>query len=135
MAELVYDNCFLSLDGTDLSDHVRSVTLTYQAELQDKTAMGDNTRARLGGLKDWSMSVEFNQDFAASEVDVTVFSLVGTAFTVILRPDAGSVSTTNPNFTGSGILEEYTPIGGNVGDVAVAPITIQAAGDLSRATS
>tara|TARA_R110002110_G_scaffold115958_10_gene287250 strand:+ start:2755 stop:3162 length:408 start_codon:yes stop_codon:yes gene_type:complete len=135
MAELVFDNVFLSLDGTDLSDHVRQVTLTYQAELQDKTAMSDNTRSRLGGLKDWSLSVEFNQDFAASEVDVTIFSLVGTTFTVILRPDAGSVSTTNPNYTGTGILEEYTPIGGSVGDVAIAPITIQAAGDLSRATS
>lgn len=135
MAELVFDNVFLSLGGTDLSDHVRQATLTYQAELQDKTAMGDNTRERIGGLKDWSLQVEFNQDFAASEVDATVFSLVGTVFAVILRPDAGSVGATNPNYTGNGILEEYTPIGGSVGDVAIAPITIQASGDLSRATS
>lgn len=135
MAEQVYDNAFLSLNGVDLSDHVRQVTLTYQAELQDKTAMGDSTRERIGGLKDWSLQVEFNQDFAASEVDATMFALVGTVFAVILRPDAGVVGTSNPQFTGNGICEEYTPIGGNVGDLAVAPISVQASGGLARATS
>ncbi len=135
MAEQVFDNVFLSIDSNDVSDHVRQATLTYQAELQDKTAMGDNTRERIGGLKDWSIQVEFNQDFAASNLDSILFPLVGTVFAVILRPDAGSVSTSNPNYTGNGILEEYTPIGGNTGDVAVAPITIQASGDLGRATT
>lgn len=136
MAAFVYDDAFVSINGVDLSDHVRSVTLDYKAELQDDTAMGDTTRSKLGGLKDWSLQVEFNQDFAASSVDVSLFSLVGSTFTVIVRPDKSTaVGATNPNFTGTGILESYPPISGGVGELATTSVSIQAAGALSRATS
>lgn len=135
MAEMVLDNAFLSVGGVDLSDHVRSVTLSYSAELQDVTAMGDDTRNRLGGLKDWSVSVEFNQDYAANEVDATLFSLVGTSVALIIRPDTGSASATNPQFSGNAILESYQPLGGSVGDAHVAPVTFQGNGDLTRSTS
>lgn len=135
MAEFVYTNAFLSIGGVDLSDHVRQASLSYNAEMQDKTAMGDLTRTRLGGLKDWSLEINFNQDFAASNVDATLFPLVGTSVAIILRPDAAAVSATNPNFTGSAILESYAPLGGNVGDMAETPVTLQADGTLTRATS
>lgn len=135
MAEFVYTNAFLSIGGTDLSDHVRQATLEYNAEMQDKTAMGDLTRTRLGGLKDWTLTLNFNQDFAASNVDATLFPLVGTSVAIILRPDAGVVSATNPNFTGNAILESYAPLGGNVGDMAETPVSFQADGTLTRAVA
>ena len=136
MAAFVLTDAFVSINGVDLSDHVRSVTLDYKAELQDDTAMGDTTRSKLGGLKDWSVQIEFNNDFAASNVDATLFPLVGSTFTVILRPiKATVVGTTNPNYTGTGILESYPPLGGGVGDMATTSVSIQAAGTLSRATS
>lgn len=135
MAAFALTDAFVSINGVDLSNDVKGGTLTYEAEMLDDTAMGDDTRSNLGGLKNWTMSVEFIQDFAASQVDATLFSLVGSTFTVIFRPDSGSVSATNPNFTGTGILASYTPIGNSVGDLAMAPVTINAAGTLSRATS
>lgn len=136
MSHLVFTDAFVSINGVDLSAHVRSVTLNYQAELQDSTTMGDTTRERLGGLKDWSIEVEFNQDYAASQVDATLFSLVGSTFTVIVRPVEGTaVGATNPNYTGTGILESYSPVGGAIGELLMTRISIQAAGALSRATS
>jgi hypothetical protein len=135
MAELVFTDAFVEINSVDLSDHVRQVTLNYSAELQDSTAMGDTTRERLGGLKDWSLTVEFNQDFAASEVDATLFSIVGTVFGVEVRATSSARSATNPGYNGNGILESYAPFGGGVGDLLVAPVTIQAAGTLSRSTS
>lgn len=134
-APLVLTDCFVSINSVDLSDHVRQVTINYAAELIDDTVMGDSTRSRIGGLKDWSMTIEFLQDFAASEVDVTLFSLVGTTFTVEVRPTSDAASATNPSYEGTGILENYNPLGNSVGELAMAPITIQSAGDLSRATS
>ncbi len=135
MAEQVLTNAHLTVNGVNLSDHVRSITLRYAAELQDITAMSDTTRARLGGLKDWSFDVEFNQDFAASNVDATLFPIVGTSVAVIIRPDAGAVSTTNPNFTGNAMIESYQPVGGAVGDAHVSPVTFQGNGTLTRATA
>lgn len=135
MAEFVYTNAFLSIGGNDVSDHVRQLTITYSAEMQDKTAMGDLTRTRLGGLLDWSFEVNFNQDFAASDIDSILFPLVGTSVALVARPDAGVVSATNPELQGNGILESYAPLGGNVGDMAETPVSFQGDGTLTRATS
>ncbi len=135
MAEVVLTDASVTLGGTDLSDHVRSITLNYSAEPQDITAMGDSTRQRIGGLKDWSVSVEFNQDFASGEVDATVFSSVGSTLTFVGKPASGSVSTTNPSFTGTALLTSYQPINGSIGDVHTTTIELEAAGDLTRATS
>ena len=136
MATLVLTDAFVSWDGTDFSDHVRSVQLDYSAELQDDTAMGDDTRSRKGGLKDWSAQIEFYADEAASQVSTTFFSDVGTTATLIVRPDkSDGVGTTNPNYTGTGIVESMPVVGGAVGEMQMVTVQIQAAGTLTRATS
>lgn len=133
MAEFVFTDADISINSVDLSDHVRQVTLNYEAETQDDTVMGDDTRSVAGGLKNWSMQIEFNQDFAAAKVDKTLFDIVGTAVVCVLKPTSGAVSATNPSFTGTGLIQNYNPMGGSVGDQAIAPVTIQAAGTLVRA--
>lgn len=136
MTEFVMLDAFVEINSVDLSDHVRSVTLNYESELQDKTAMGDTAREFLGGLKNWSLDLEMNSDFAAASVDATLFPLVGTTFTVTVRPDkSDGVSPTNPNFTGTGILGSYPPFGGTIGELAITRVTIQSSGTLTRATA
>ncbi len=136
MSELVFTDAFVSVDGNDISDHVTSVTLEYSADMQEKTAMGDDTHNNIGGLKNWSMSVELNQDYAASSVDAIMFPLVGTTIPMIVRPvNAGGVSATNPNYTGSGVVESYNPVSASIGELGKASISVQPAGTLSRATS
>lgn len=133
MAKKVLTDAFVSINAVDLSDHVNQVTLNYQAELQDSTTMGADTRERLGGLKDWSLEIDFYQDFDAAEVDATLFPLVGATFTAIVREDkTAGVSATNPNYSGTGILESYPPLGGSIGEMSASSVTIQAAGTLSR---
>lgn len=136
MATQVLTDAFVEINSVDLSDHVKSVTLPYAAEMLDDTVMGDDTRSNKGGLKVWSITVEFLNDWAASEVDATLFGLVGTTFTVTVRPDkTAGVSATNPNYTGTAILESYPPLGNQVGELATTSVVLQSAGTLSRATS
>ena len=136
MASLAFTDCYVSLGGTDMSAYVKSVTINYAAEMLDDTAMGDTTRVNLGGLKNWSVEVEFNQDFTDNELDEDLFALVGTSTAVVIRPVKSTVvGTSNPNYTGTGVMESYSPIGGSVGDLAPASCTIQSAGALSRATA
>ena len=55
---------------------------------------------------------------------------------IIVRPNkTAGVSATNPNYTGTGILGSYAPVGNAIGETAIAPVTISAAGTLSRATA
>ncbi len=46
-------NIDLSGSPVDLSDHVLSITINTEVDLQEDTAMGDTFRTRLAGLKDW----------------------------------------------------------------------------------
>lgn len=140
MAKLVYTDALVTINSVDLSDHVRQVTLTYEAEMLDDTAMGTSgTRSMIPGLKNWTLTVEFYQDFASGSVDATLFPLVGAAaFPIILRPvKASSVSATNPNYTGNAVLESYPPLAGEVGAIAMAQAQFRAGGGsaLTRATS
>jgi len=135
MATLVYTNAFIQINAVDLSSHASEVSLNYASEMQDETAMGDSTRVRKGGLKDWSVDVTWHQDFAAGAVDATLFSLVGTTVCMEMRPQNICSTAINPIYSGIGVIESYNPMGGSVGALLDAPTTIQSAGDLSRATA
>lgn len=136
MAVMVLKNAYAVINGVNLSDHVKSITINYAAEILEKTTMSANSKQRIAGLKDWSVDVELNQDFAAASVDATLFPLVGAAaFAIEIRPDAGAVAATNPKFTGNALLESYPPISGSVGELATVSITLQGDGDLARATA
>src|SRR5713226_8906663 len=126
MATQVLKNAFVLINAVDLSDHVKQVTLNYDADMKDNTAMGMSTKSNLPGLKNWDATIEFFQDYAASKVDVTLFPLIGAAaFAIEIRPDTGARSVTNPGYTATGILQSYnSPVAGNVGDTQMATAKI-----------
>lgn len=124
MTTLIYNDASVVINSVDLGDHVKSVTLNYESESQDDTAMGDTTRSSKGGLKNWSMSVEFHQDFAAANVDATIFGIVGDSVVVVLKPTSAAVSATNPSYTGNGMVQSYSPLSGAVGDLLPATCEI-----------
>lgn len=134
MATLVWTDAYLTINAVDESDHVRSLTLTYEAELLDDTAMGDTTRSRKPGLLNWSVEAELYSDLADSDLDERLFALVGAAaFTLVMAPNGSSISATNPSFTGLAVLESWGPIAGSVGDMAVTRARFMSAGTLARA--
>lgn len=133
MATLVWLDAQVTINAVDLSDHVRQVTLDYSAEMQDETAMSQDTRINKPGLKTWTLTVQFNQDFAAGEVDATLWSLVGAAAVAItVRPTTGAIAATNPEYQGNAVLESYGAVDGSVGDLAVVEATFQSASTLIR---
>lgn len=135
MASFAYIDASVTINSVDLSDFVTSCTINYEAEELDDSAMGDTSRSRLGGLKNWSIDLELNQDFAASATDVTLFSIVGSVVAIDIRPATGSVSSTNPKFTGSALVQNYNPLSGSVGDLAKTSCQLLGSGTLTRATA
>ena len=137
MATFVLYDAYVTVAGVDLSDHVKSVTVDAGQNMVDDTAMGDAFVSNAAGLATWSISVEFLQDYALSKVDATLEPLlgIGTTAALVVRPTSGDVSNTNPDYHGTGILESYNPVGGAVGDQAMASATFQSASVLTRSTS
>ena len=131
MAKIVLKDANIVVAGTDLSDHVSSVTLESSADEVEFTAMGPGGFREYGqGLKTASISLEVFQDHAAASVDSVLFPLYdsGGTFSVIVKPTSAAVSGTNPKYTLTGRLFAYSPLQGAVGDANTISVTINNAG-------
>lgn len=139
MAIHVLTNASVVFNSVDLSDHVRSVTVNMSSEDVDLTAMGATSRTHAPGLRDDRVEIEWLQDYATSKVDQTLSTYVGSATgaTLVIKPTTSAVSSTNPSYTMTAILLDYTPISGTVGEANTVPSTfLPAAGSsITRATS
>lgn len=136
MAKTVITSRYVSLNGTDISSSLSGASLEITVEEVDKTSLGSSGwREVAAGLKSGSVTLNFQQDFGASGVDSTLYPLIGTEGTVVIRPTSGSVSATNPAYTATVLISQYTPIAGAVGDLATFDVTFPTVGAISRATA
>lgn len=123
MAKLVLTDASVTINSVDLSDTVQSVTLNYNADQVEVTSMGDSAHKFTGGLDNITCDVTMFQDFAASEVEATVFSLVGSTTTVVIKPTSGAVAADNPSYTiTDAFVSGHTPVAGTVGDAAMTTV-------------
>ena len=136
MAVQVLKDVTISIGGVQLESKANSVTLTYEAESIDVTAFdGSGARKFAAGLVNNTVEVALMQDFAAAQTEATIYPLVGTTTTVIIKPTAGSVSASNPTYTVTGTyLASHTPVAGGVGELAMTTLTFTG-GTLVKATS
>lgn len=133
MAQIVLKDASITINSVDLSDKSNSVELNYEVEAVEVTAFGGN-RSFIGGLQNNSVTVEFMQDFAATEVEATIFPLVGTQTTIVIKPTSAAVSATNPSYTITGAyLASHTPVAATVGELAMTSLTFTG-GTLAKST-
>jgi len=138
MAKVILKDCYIVINGTNLSDHVSAVTLDLKKDGVETTSFSGGGRERVAGLKDDSLQLTIQSDYAAASVDAVLFPLYNneTEFQVEIRPTSSAVSTTNPKYTATCVLFEYSPLDGKVGDLADTKVKIptQRSG-FARATS
>jgi hypothetical protein len=125
----------LTVNSVDLSTWCTSATITIDVDEQETTAFGSTFKSRIGGLKDWKLDLEFNQDFGASAIDQTIYPLIGTTTAVTIKKASSANATTNPQYSGSVLVSGYVPIDGGVGDLAKTKVSWNGSGSLSRATT
>lgn len=135
MAKFVLTNPSISVGGVQLEDHIASVTVTEAYAEVATTAFGDTAVTRIAGLGDHSVSLDFHEDFASSEVFATISPLVGSTTSVIVKPVNTTTSATNPSFTMTVLVTEWPLLNGAVGDLASASVTWPVSGAITTATS
>jgi hypothetical protein len=136
VAKFVATDVKVLINGANLSDHIAQVSLEQTSDEIETTAFGTEWRQRIGGgLKDASISIDFHQDFGAGSVDAVLSPLFNTIATVVVTPTSGSVSATNPSFTGTFSVVQYSPVASSVGDLATLSVSWPSAGTVVRATS
>lgn len=136
MARIVLTNASV-IFGTsnDLSDHIASVTINTSYDIVETTSFGSTAKTRIAGLQDNSVSFEFHQDFASGSVESIIYPLLGTAVTVKVKPDAGTTSATNPQYSFSALISEWTPLSGAVGELSTASVSWPISGAITKTTS
>jgi hypothetical protein len=134
MPKLVLSNCFVSVDGTDLSSHVASVSLETVFEIIDTTTLGSVSRTKIAGLADNAVTFEFHQDFASGSVEATIYPLLGTRTDCVIKPVNATTSSTNPSYSFKALISEWRPVSGNVGVLATVPVTFPISGDITKST-
>jgi hypothetical protein len=135
MAKFAATDYFVSIGGTDFSSSLNSVELAEEADNLETTAFGSTWRTRIGGLKQASLTLNFMQDFAAGSVDATLNPLLGSIATVIIKPTSGTVTATNPTYTMTALVTQYSPFASSVGDIATLSVTWPVSGSVVRATA
>lgn len=126
----------VTLNGTDITAWLTAVELPLEADVQETTTFGSGTRTRIaGGLTDSNLTLSFNQDFGASAVDVTLYPLFNTVGTVVIKPTNTAVSATNPSYTGTFVVSQYSPFASSIGDIATFDVTWPQAGSVVRGTA
>jgi len=132
MAKLVLTNANINFNGTDISSNVASVTLSTTAAEVSTTAFGATAQTRVSGLIDNSVTFSIHNDYNA--IDGIFFPLVGsTAVTCVVKPNGTATGTTNPSYTFSVLVTEWTPVNGAVGELATADVTFPISGAITKA--
>ena len=140
MAQIIITDAKVRIDSsaatyTDISNNVRRVVITYNAETADDTVMGDATRSSKGGLKTWTVDIEMLNDYVTAEIDLEIFAIVGTVGSIAIMPISGTVGANTAEYQGEGLCLGFNPIDVAVGDLAVATVRFTSAGNLTRAVA
>jgi hypothetical protein len=136
MAKMVLLASFVSINAVDLSAYANSIEATMEVDAQDATTFASGGwKEILGGLKSAGLSLGFKQDVAAAALDATIWPLFGTVVPFEVRLANAVASASNPKYTGSVLIQKWTPIGGNVGDIAESSVEWPSSGVVTRAVS
>jgi len=119
-----------TVPSIDISSYVTAVTLTQVVDELEVTAMGDTAHKFAAGLQAATLSIDFLNDWAASQVMTTLNAAFGQtiAVSMITVKSVGgtpvAVSATNPSYQFSILVNNLTPVGsGGVADEASSSLS------------
>ena len=140
MPKYIMRDAYVSIGGTNFSDHCSAVELSDTADQVEVTSFGPNAyKQYLQGFHDAQITMTLFADFAGSSTHQSLQPLYAAGGTIGLevRATSGARSATNPAALMTGTMYAYTGIAGKVGDAATFDVTFANAGTagLTWATS
>jgi hypothetical protein len=123
MAICISNGVVVTLNSVDLSDHVTSATINRSFDELEVTAMGDTAHKFVKGLEASTITLDFLNDTATSEVLQTLQAAWGTTVPLTLKQTSAVISATNPEYQTTILVNNTTDINGAVGDISTQSIT------------
>jgi hypothetical protein len=109
----------------DISDVVTSAVINQIVDELEITAMGDDAHRFTQGLSSGTFSIDFMNDWAASDVMQTLNAAFGQTLSVsVITVKGTTVSAENPTYQFSILVNNLTPLGqGGVAEIANSSVT------------
>ena len=123
MAIFLSNGVVVTLNSVDLSDHVTRATINRSFDELEVTAMGDSAHKFVKGLEASTLTLDFLNDTATSEVLQTLQAAWGTTVPLTLKQTSAAISATNPEYQTTVLVNNTTDINGAVADISTQSIT------------
>ena len=109
----------------DISAYVTNAVINQVADEVEVTAMGDTAHKFVAGLQSNTLTLDFINDWASSQVMQTLNDCFGATISVSMITVKGTaVSAANPTYQFSVLVNNLTPIGqGGVAEVATSSLS------------
>lgn len=127
----VLTDAYIAVNGTALSAWANKVSISDTADQIDVSSFGSaGYRSFIAGLKKAEIAATFFQDFQVGGIDATLQPLYATGgtFALEVRPTSAAASATNPKYTMTARLYDWSPLNGAVGDANSIDVTFETAG-------
>lgn len=139
MAKVVVKAAYLALGGTDISSQCDSIELSFDADKVTTTNFASSGwEESLQGIRKATLNFQLKMDSDLSGIEKTIWDAAVHATTNTLtfevRRDSGSVSTSNPKWTGTAIILQAGPVL-KLGEALGRSYSWSATGAVTRATS
>ena len=114
-----------STPSIDISAYVTSAVINQIVDELEVTAMGDTAHKFVAGLQSGTFTIDFINDWAASQVMQTLNAAFGTTLSISAITVKGTaVSAANPSYQFSVLVNNLTPLGtAGVSEVATSSVT------------
>jgi len=126
MAIFLSNGVVATLNSVVLSDHVTSASISRTFDELEVTAMGDSAHKFVKGLEASTITLDFLNDDAASgagSVRATLQAAWGTTVPLTLKQTSAAVSTTNPLYSTTILVNNTQDINGAVADESMQSLT------------
>ena len=134
MAVFLNNGVVLTVNAVDLSDHVTAVTINRTFDELEVTAMGSSGHQFVKGLEASSVTIDFLNDTASSEVLQTLQAVWGTSTTITIKQTSAATSASNPLYTMSCLINGTTDVNGSVADLSMQSVTFNVNGTIAITT-
>ena len=125
----------LTVNAVDLSTLVSSVTINRSFDELETTALGDSGHRFVKGLEASSITIDFFNDNLSAKTLSTLNTTWGTNVTVTFKQLDAVVSSTNPLYTMTCLINNTTPVNGSVGDLSTQSVTWNVSGTIAVTTT
>ena len=132
MGKLVLTDPYISLDGTDVSSHIASISFGTVYDLVEVTQMGDIAKKMVGGLENNSLELEIQQDFDLGSIEAIIYPNRGLVINCVVKPTHDATSGTNPRYEFQALVSQWTPLNASTGSLSTASVNWPIYGTIAK---